>query len=156
MIVLFATLIALAISAVLYRCGGMSKDATAKPTWIPVWARERLVRRWGCPLLSILYLILFGLSCAWWVHAIVFVCAWLAITTYWDDVFGEDNFYMHGLVLGLAYLPYFMVIPWYAILTRAVIMSIFMGLWCKFWINDVAEEFGRGGIISATLPIMLI
>jgi len=75
-----------AISAILYRCGGMSQDPATKPTWIPTRARKRLVRRWGCPLISLAVLFLMGIQPAWWIIAGTFILAWLATTTYWDEV----------------------------------------------------------------------
>ena len=152
---IFIILIGTIVSAILYRCGGMSKDDTAKPEWIPKWARQRLVRRWGCPLVSLLVLFLIGIQPAWWVYPVVFLLAWLMTTTYWDEVFGYDNFYAHGFMIGLAYLPYMVAVTWWILILRALVLGLFMGIWCRIFENDVVEEMGRGAAIVATLILLL-
>jgi len=143
------------ISGILYRCGGMSKDSTAKPTWIPTWARESLVRRLGCPLVSLIVLFLIGINPAWWIYIITFLLVWIMTTTYWDEIFGYDNFYAHGFMIGLAYLPFMVVTTWWILILRAIVLGLFMGLWCKIFKGDVIEEVGRGAAIIATLILLL-
>ena len=132
--------IATILSAILYRAGGMSKDDTANPTWIPKWLRNTKTRDLGCPLFCLLALLLIGIHSQWWIHLIVFLVMFGALTTYWDKITEEDNFYLHGLAIGLAYLPYLMVIPWYLIFIRTIIMSLFMGIWCKVFSNVVVFQ----------------
>jgi len=80
-----------------------------------------------------------------------------AISTYWDFLFNDnDNFYMHGLMLGLASLPLLVTIHWWGILARCLVMTVGMGLWSKKIDNDIMEEFGRGFLITATIPLLLI
>ena len=146
--------IATILLAITYRAGGMSKDDTTKPTWIPKWLRNTKTRDLGCPLVCLSALLLMGIQTAWWIHMIVFLIMFGALTTYWDKIFGYDNFYLHGLAIGLAYLPYLMVIPWYLLIIRAIIMGLFMGIWCKVFSNDLVEEYGRGGIIGLTLILL--
>lgn len=71
---------------------------------------------------------------------------------------GEDNFFHHGLMIGLALFPLATMgcVSWIALFVRSVILSLSMGLWCKWFKNDWVEELGRGGIIILTLPILLI
>jgi len=68
---------------------------------------------------------------------------------------GKDNFFLHGFVIGLAYLGYMTVIPWWLIVLRAVAMGLFMGIWCQAFENDVMEEMGRGATIAASLIIFI-
>lgn len=88
----------------------------------------------------------------------------LALTTYWDDLFGGvDNFYMHGLFVGLGAFPLIWAgFTWWLILIRAIILALFMGAlnWAvhkyKVKHSDIIEECSRGASIIATLPILLI
>ena len=144
-------LIATILSAILYRLGGSAK----KGDWLDI-LRNTKTRDLGCPLVALLVLLMFGIHAQWYIHLIAFLLMFGACTTYWDWLFGYDNFYAHGLAIGLAYLPYLLIIPWYLILARAVIMSLFMGFWCNYFTSDIIEEGGRGAIITATLPILLI
>jgi hypothetical protein len=79
-----------------------------------------------------------------------------ALTTYWDWINGEDNFFLHGLFCGLAYLPYLFYINWYAIVLRAVILGISMWIWCSINDRDDIEEYGRGALLIVTTPILVV
>ena len=91
-----------------------------------------------------------------WIHAISFLLCFGALTTYWDKIFKYDNFYMHGLMIGLAYMPYAIYLNWHMIVFRAIIMAVFMGIWCQLFENDIVEDVGRGSIITLTLPLLLL
>jgi len=68
-----------------------------------------------------------------------------AISTYWDWLFGYDNFFAHGLGCSLATIPlYWVGVPWWILLIHGVICTLGMGLWSKLIGNDVLEECGRG------------
>ena len=78
------TLASIAITAVLYHAGGLSKEAK---DWIPKFMRRSWVRDWLCPLFNYLILVL------WWHPAtllgwLMFIPAYgltgLAFSTYWD------------------------------------------------------------------------
>ena len=149
------------ISATLYRVGGMSKDDEARPKWVPKWLRRSWVRDWLIPLVSLGYLLtLWGLqnSTGW---LLLLPCILLnsgALSTYWDWLFKEkDNFYMHGFMCSLALFPlYWAGIHWYAILIRAVVCALGMGVWSNIMDKDIIEEGGRGFIHTATIPLLLI
>lgn len=80
-----------------------------------------------------------------------------AMTTYWDKLFGYDNFYFHGFMVGLASFPLIWVgFNWYSILISSVISGVLMGLWSKFNGNDVKEETGRGFIYAVTRLLLFI
>jgi len=126
-------LIACALSAILYRMGGSSN-----------WNTK--FRDIGCPLvLMLLVFILFGIQLKmWWIYLLTFGLSFGALTTYWDWLFGYDNFYAHGLGCGLAVLPLCFVLPWQYVLVRLVVCIVGMGVWCKYIKRDVPQELGRG------------
>jgi len=69
----------------------------------------------------------------------------------------QDCFYTHGFFIGVAYLPYAIYTGnWIWFVARCVILALFMGLWCKFFKNDIVEETGRGFALIASLPLLLI
>jgi hypothetical protein len=147
--------LAAVISAILYRAGGMSKDKTAKPTWIPVFMRKSWVRDWLCPAVLLgLVGTCWGLEWAfWWVYAIFYGLSGAALSCYWsffkyhDPPVEEDNFFLHGLGCGLAGIPLIWAgVPWYIILLRTVICAIGMYLWSKWISVDWQEEMGRGAL----------
>ena len=160
MIILY-TLLFTVISALLYRMGGCGQPCRDKWPNLPGWFFDTKARDIGIPLLCGLPYILLAvkISAPWWIHLICFGALFGMLTTYWDFLFkGKDNFYMHGFMCGVAYMFYGIAHPelllWLGI--RAIVMGVFMGVWCKIFSNDLVEEFGRGGIIIATLPLLLI
>ena len=131
---LLITLIASAVSAVLYRLGG-AKGFNTK------------FRDIGCPLVLLGAVIaLFGLHLGfWWAYLLCFGLSFGFLTTYWDFLFGYDNLWIHGLALGLAGIPLIWCgVPWWIILARLTLCTVGMGLWSKIWGNDIIEETGRG------------
>lgn len=130
---IWLVLLGAVLSAILYRMGGSDK-------WNTKW------RDIGCPLVLLgLVIALFGFKMAfWWVYAITFSLSWGALTTYWDWLFGYDNFYAHGFGCGLAALLLCFVIPWWIVLIRLTICIVGMGLWSKLIKRDVPQECGRG------------
>lgn len=127
-------LIATALSSIAYRAGG-AKGWNTK------------FRDWGCPLVLLgLVGAIIGLKWAsWTMYALTFGLSWMALTTYWDTVFGYDNHYVHGLGCGLAGIPLIWAgVPVWIIIARIVICTIGMGLFSKLIDNDVKEELARG------------
>ena len=122
------------VSGILYRLGGWEK-------------RNKLFRRLGCPLvLLVIILSLFGLKLGfWWAYLLTFGLSFGALTTYWDWLFGYDNYWFSGFMCGLAGIPLLWAgVPLYIILIRLIICTVGMGLWSKYTKNDVVEEIGRG------------
>lgn len=133
--------IASIISAVLYRMGGSGNY-------------PRQARVVGCSILQALCFLLFCRS--WWILLTIPLTI-ASISTYWDFILREDNFYAHGFFIGLSAFPLvFSTIPLWLILLRAVVLALFMGLWCKFWTWDIAEETGRGAVIPLSLLLLTI
>lgn len=58
MLKLLLLIVGTALSAILYRAGGMSQDDTAKPKWIPKWLRHSITRDIGCTIITIGFLLL--------------------------------------------------------------------------------------------------
>lgn len=140
-----------AISGILYRLGG----------WI-----QTKIRDFGCALITLLSYFIFGLWCK---NQLVNIIAYLlcfgalfgALTTYWDFLFGYDNFYMHGFMIGIASFPLIAIgVVWWDILIRAVVLGLSMGLINKYvnkwgWKHsDWIEECSRGCLIILTIPIL--
>jgi len=135
------------ICAILYRLGGIGKPFDTK------------YRDLGCPAVCIAYLLFLWhpTSLLGWLVLLPFFGIFFgALTTYWDFLFGYDNFYMHGFMCGLSAFPlYWAGLTWWAILIRAVICGIMMGVWSKWIGKDWLEEGGRGFILAATIPLMI-
>lgn len=129
------------LSAILYRLGG-AKGFNTK------------FRDWGCPLVALITMLYLNINAAWWIHALSFLLMFGALTTYWDSIFGYDNFYAHGFMVGLAYLPYLLSVSWALLIIRAIILAILIGTWSKYTDNDIIEEMGRGFFIPLTLIIL--
>lgn len=152
------------ISMILYRAGGQGKDPASAPQWMPMWLRFKEARTIGCTLLTIGWALICLPHVSWWWYLLAFGGQYGLTTTYWDDAPSwinwmnpQDNFYLHGLGIRLAFL--FIAIPaglWWQCLVSAVALGLFMGIWCAIFSNDVVEEFGRGGSIQASLPLLLI
>ena len=130
------------LAGISYRMGGSGRYS-------------RLWRILGVPVLSTLALLIIG--CRNPILLIIhFGLLSGAISTYFDFLFNDvDNFFMHGLVCGLAALPLVGIYPWWLIVARAAILGAAMGLWCKVWSWAVAEEVGRGAFIVASLLLFL-
>ena len=137
-------ILASVLSGVMYRMGGSGNY-------------PRQVRTVGIPILSALCSLFFVPWC-WWAYILAFGLCIGAISTYWDFLFGDvDNFWLHGLMIGLAYLPLAIASGcWMGFIVRSVVLCVFMGIWSLAWDWDIAEEFGRGASIVASLPLLLI
>jgi len=157
---IFIAIVFSVLSAFCYRVGGMSKEQAEK--YFP-WFPQVLVRSWfrdaGCVILTLIWTLLF-VKVAWYWYIPAAGAMYGAMTTYWDDKIppkNVDKFWAHGLFIGLAWM--FIAIPagvWVGGLIRLAIMATFMGVWCYIFSNDFVEEFGRGAIITATLPFLLV
>jgi hypothetical protein len=134
------------ISAAFYRLGGMFQTK---------------IRDLGCPTIATVALWLLGIH-----NPIVLVLHFFlvfgALTTYWDFLFGEDNFFMHGATIGIAgFALSISNIPFRALCLRTVILAVTMGSlnlivnkipWLPF--KDWIEELSRGFLIIITLLLI--
>lgn len=140
-----ATLILSLGSAVLYRIGGIGKPFRS-------WMRD-----WTIPFVGLGTILLLNIKAPFWVHIASIGLYGAALSTYWDSIFGYDNFYAHGFMCGLAYLPYgFALGLWWQIILRALICGLLVGLWSKFQNVDWKEEGGRGFILNITILLLTI
>jgi len=119
--------------------------------------------------INILHILFFLCVVGWTPWLIVYVGLFKAsVSTYWDFLFhGEDNFWMHGFMLGLsAFVICFITGHWWLMLGRSIILSLFMGVWhvrhpksvtIKQYRFDGAEveEFGRYAMLTFTLPMIV-
>jgi hypothetical protein len=135
------------LSGLFYRLGGIGKPFKS-------WMRD-----WVCPLIALMaWWILSGFHLShWWAYLVSYGLMGWGLTTYYDELFGYDNYWLHGFVIGLAMFPLFWTgIHWWAILLRAIIMGATIGGWSKIINIDWLEEGGRGVLITATIPILLL
>lgn len=153
------------LSAFLYRLGGMSKaQAMADMPWLPLALVHGKARDVGCAALVTGWVALFQPAAAWYIYLISFAITLAALTTYYDFINGDDNYYLHGVGIAAGLLPFiiygvatgtaYINILWFGV--RIIALGGFMGLWCKVFSNDYVEEYGRGASIIASLPILLI
>lgn len=153
------TLIATVICAILYRAGGMGKEEDAEPKWMPMWMRETWVRDWMIPLVVLGTLLCFRQPIVWWGWLLVVLTVLPfggALTTYWDELFGFDNFWFSGFMVGLALFPlYWVGFYWYMILARALILAVLWGGWCAVFSKDTTEEYGRGAFVALTILLLI-
>lgn len=108
----------------------------------------------GCSLIKVVILcLLLGFQWkAWWIYLLIFGLHWAAYSTYWDWLFGYDNFWFSGFMVGCALFPACLIIPWiwWIITIHAILLGAYWGCLHKFmkkqflaWTGDVAEELLR-------------
>jgi hypothetical protein len=143
------------ISAILYRAGGMGQEDTAEPKWIPKWLRHSWCRDWLIP--GVCLLTLWSNRCIQvnWSYLLFYGLTGVALSTYWDWLFGYDNFWFAGFLVGLATLSLaFAGVFWWFILVRAIILALLWGSWSAWMKKDYWEEEGRGAFIIVTLLLI--
>jgi hypothetical protein len=108
----------------------------------------------GCPAVFLAaFFWYFGWAPAfWWAYLAAFVLMFGALTTYWDEVFGYDNMWFSGAVVGVAAVPLLFVVPsliW-VFLARVFFLALWWGGLNKWlpaktwkWDRAVVEEFCR-------------
>ena len=138
-------LIPAGISAITYRCGGSGN--------FPRWTRPVGV---GFSLMAAMWML------GMW-HWTVFPSAGLTaiVTTTYFKRPGQDASYINwmlcGLAFGLAMTPYaFATGHWLGFWLRTGVCIGLITAWSELIGWDVGEEAGRGFIIVATLPILII
>lgn len=119
------------------------------------WKQTKL-RDLGIPTVVTILLILLGVRNPIALF-LSFGLMFAALTTYWDFLFGYDNFYAHGFFIGIATLPIAVVIQhWFGFFCMVTLYTIWMGLWSKIISWDVAEEFGRYAIIPFGIYLLTL
>ena len=143
-------LIALSIiSGILYRMGGTNKGT--------LW------RDIGCSLITLATCLVLGLKTSLRVSTIAYLLtfglSWGALASYWKS--GQDmkfrHWCFHGIGLALALLPVVYITGhWWGFILRLFILPPLIAGWSGI-IGDVnLEEGGRGFLIIATMPLLLI
>ena len=128
-----------------------------------VWYKKSWIRDWVCPLVVLAVMEWFG---KW--HWSLLLCYPLmvgALSMYhkWlNPIFGKPktdcywfNWLFHGLIVGLALLPYgYFTNTIDLVLERAYILGILTMVLSTIIDNDFWEETLRGGLIIATLKML--
>ena len=140
------------LSAGLYRIGGSG--------W---FKRCKAVRRFGCPLIGFFTILFLNISAPWYAHLISYGLYATFVGTYFDEIFGYDNLWVHGLACALAYLPYtFFNHFWWQFGLRSLVCCVTIGglnyLVNKFKVpfSDWIEECGRGFLLTYTIILFKI
>lgn len=95
-------------------------------------------------------------------YLISFLLTWAALSSYWRWVNNTPdvesiNWFLHGLGIGLAMLPFVWVgVSLWLILFRSILLGVSMMFWSDHNNNVVVEEMGRGALIVLTLPILFM
>lgn len=157
---IIATIIAVLICAFTYRLGGLSKEQAKKDLpWVPSWLVASWVRDLSCTLTAIAWVYYFLPQVELWRYGASGILMYGAMTTYWDwwpPNKSNDNYFMHGLFIGLAMAPIsYELAMWVELVARSFILGFLMRFWCTIFSNDYVEECGRGGFIALTLPLLL-
>ena len=150
---LFYLILAVVASSILYRLGGIGNPFNTK------------FRDFGCSIVMYSYMLTIWYPLNWvgWTMlGLAVFFTFLSLTTYYDKIFGYDNLFAHGFVIGFAALPLvFVGISGWQIIYRAIILSLFMGA-LNWWVeehqiqrSDWIEELGRGAIITLTIPLLM-
>lgn len=145
------------ISAILYRAGGLGQDSQEKwSSWIPKWMRTSTMRDMPCAMLTCLLFLPDGR-----LQAIMWLCLFGAtagmISTYWDELWGYDNYWFSGFMIGLAGL--FLIglgVPWHLLLIRAFALAVLWGGWCAIFKDADVEEYGRGFFLPITMLLCFL
>lgn len=157
MMALYALIVIEAINALLYRFGGCSKEeGKDKFPMLPAWVFQRWIRGGGCSLLSIVWMFLFTETVPWYVYPVSFGMMWGAVSTYYDTVFGYDNFWAHGFGIGFSYILFAIFTGhWVAFIVRIAIATIFCGVSSMISTDVDVEECGRGATTALALTPMV-
>jgi hypothetical protein len=139
-------------SAWLYRVGGAGREE--------IKYADSQYRDIGCPVVVLVALVLMGFT--WYLALASALCVLGLVRTYHDWT-GSDNFYLHGLGIGLSMAPlYWSGVAWFAIAAYAVILGLSMGVWhwllekFKVPVRVWWDELFRGFLIISCLRLLNI
>ena len=140
-------------SAILYWLGGRN------------WANKAF-RRFGCPLVIYGYLWLISpyKNLKWAIFApIAYILTALALSTYHDYLAPDGSsenwlcWLVTGFVYGLAAFPFIWCgVSMVAIVIRTIVLGLLTMGWSLIWQDVNTEESGRGAILAATVPLLLL
>ena len=151
------------LSMICYRLGGMGDDGRKKFPKLPKWFFNTKARDIGCGLCVIASFYALGLLqgiILWKAILCTVLCIPLhlgALSTYFDFINGEDNFWLHGFVCGLAIFPLIIITGlWWQFALRSFVLAILMGGISALSGNDNVEEFSRGGVLPFTMLLLIL
>jgi len=126
-------------AGVLGRCGGSGNY-------------PRQTRVVGIPLLMAGLAWILGIH-SWWL--LLMIPAMIGAISTYHDYLGEDNFFVHGFVIGCATFPIALYNGhWWMLLFRCLLLAVACGGWSKVMKNPVVEEFGRYFILPLSLILL--
>lgn len=118
---------------------------------------NRLWRVVGVPFLAIVAVwACFGLKTSLlWAYLLTFGLMVASVSTYWDFLFGYDQHFFHGFMIGLSLAPIACATGhWLGLIPAVALSTLWMGVWSKVWKWDVAEEFGRYAILPFVVLVL--
>jgi hypothetical protein len=143
------SIIAGVLTATFGWAGGRGDDYADKHGY-PRWMFQSWVRDWLIGPVCAIAAWLFGIH-SWWLLLMIAATGG-ALSTYWDFLFGYDNFYFHGFMVGLAAFPIAIVSGhWWLFAVRCVFMAVWMGGWSALISEPNLEEAGRYAPVGATI-----
>ena len=110
----------------------------------------------GVPTLFTIYMVCFHPFCwnSWFPYFLTFLLMFGALTTYWDELFGYDNYWFSGFAVGLSTVPLIWIgIHWYIILLKCLVIGLIWGSINKLLKNAVIVEFLRYALTFAVLGV---
>ena len=147
--ILLLTLLFSAVSAVLYRLGGIGKPFNTK------------VRDFGAPIVALIQLHIMGIHLPILYQIISFFAMFGALTTYCKIGKQTDVYWYNWLLTGLLYSVSCILVPvythqWLAFMFRSIFLITATCLWSIFINNDTLEESGRGFWYNLSLLFYLV
>ena len=142
-------LLLMLFTGVLYRLGGIGKPYA---TWMRDWGISATYTVW------LIFRTPIGYNPDYlWAYILSFIAMGGALTTYWDRLFGYDNFWMHGLMIGLAIFPLGIcgAVSWSTVIIRGIYCGFMMGMvhyileYWKLKDRDTWDEGFRGVVCMA-------
>lgn len=138
------------VSAILYRMGGCSPaDLQAEWGWVPAPIRNFPKKRDVLAnIVKLLAVFILGMNAPFWAYFLSFGLLWASLSTYWDELFGYDNFYFHGFMCQFSLLPLAFFGGFLDFGVRCIVLALAIGLWSKYNGNATKEELGRGFFLT--------
>ena len=157
---IFWVLLLSVISGICYRLGGWGDEGRKKFPQLPKWLFDTKARDIGCGLCTIGSFFVLGINVVWWqglIASILTIPLMLGtLSTYWDFLFGYDNFWFHGFMVGVAFFLFAIITGhWIGFVIRCFLLAILIGGWSILIGKDWLEEFGRGFALPVTIFLMI-
>jgi hypothetical protein len=133
--------------------GGRGRDYWEKHKNWPLWLLSSWTRDWLIGPICAVFAWVLGVHSLWLLLMIMATGG--ALSTYWDTLFGFDNFWFHGFMVGLAAFPIAIVTGhWVLWAVRCIILAVWMGGWSASIGDAHVEEAGRYFIVGSTIAMV--